>query len=723
MSDELPLAVWIRGDLVQTSAWSVGGSARSSAADMAFCRDGQDRLTLTGAALSGAIVDAAAKVAPGWAEAAWYREGPIAAVTCKFDDPKSSELRASALQTWHAHPTDSTPFLRPGVALLHKTRAATGEGGTGALFDIEATPAGTRWPLLLRLDGLNNHAADLEWLLARVLADWAAGLGWLGASVARGMGWFALQNAQVMRLPRTVDGLAADTALWRAGPGGQPPQAAGRIKAEDWTTWVTSKPPAATSPGSAWWHATFAIDITAGARADGWGADFVAVGGHDTADAEQGENPEESQVRRVARMGRQLANPTCLPGSAIRGTLRHAAAALARGAAMPNVLDPAIDTDVADAGKNDPGNAARSAVDAWFGTVNLSSRIVVRDALPKMGSAPVVRKLELHAEDEFTAATYLSAKYTVEAVVAGTFQTVIAIEATTRAELEAGVGQLLPALRLAELGHVPLGADAFAGLGWPSWTVTSVSAGRFGEGVPARLDDKGKGKDEANLGQVADQWKAALAGLAADQPRPVDWRYRPPKAAPKTSRNPADNVPRAAEPPRDKDNYALRRWLASALEGATVADVVAALTPALDRGGESWILTAEFAQGPEPKPGTARWWVPGDELPDDDMTEAVLHLRDGWVRVAKTVRGVRAACARYAASAAPVGEGLVWVEAGACDVRLSGEVAFTRGDWERFGLQRPAGMPVSVGIVVARSVGGDHALVGWHFAPVRDGGQ
>ncbi|MBM4346245.1 MAG: hypothetical protein FJ100_22960 [Deltaproteobacteria bacterium] len=709
MSGDRPLAVWIHGTLEQSSVWSIGGSAGPRAADMAFCRDGGGALTLTGAALAGAIVDAAAKVAPGWANEARRGVGPMTALTSKFRETRSGQLHASALQTFHTHPVEAAPFLRPGVALLHKTRAATGESGTGALFDAEVTAAGTRWPLALRLDGLSGHAEDLEWLLARVLADWAAGLGWLGAGVARGMGWFALKDARVVRVSRSPAGLEIDAALWVAGPAGVPLSSTVPI---DFDLWQKSHPQTAAAPGSPWWRAAFVIDIAAGPRADGWGADFVAVGGHDSADA--GDGHDVSQVRHVARMGRTNDQTPYLPGSAIRGTLRHAAAALARGAGAGNVLDPAIDTDAAGAGQNDPGNAARSPVDDWFGTVNLSSRIAVRDGL-QVGDSPETVDLELHAEDEFTAATYQGAKYTVEAVVQGTFRTLIAVEASDRAQLDAGVHQLLPALRLAEIGHVSLGGDAFSGLGWPSWTVRGVHVGRFGDGQAARATGKG--------GVVA-QWAQAGASAASDpaEAAQVVWRYMPAKVAASAERGHGTAAAQANTGNLAEGDRQLRVWSGAGVAELPVGDLVRFIAETLTVAGEPWILTAEFAQGPHTVPGLARWWQPGENLPDHAMTEAILHLCDGWVRVAATARGLRAACARYGANGAPACNWVAWAEIAPIKVRLAGQTALTRGDWSRFGLERPESMPEAVAIVAVRATDGDQALAGWHFVPAAVGG-
>ncbi len=88
-----------------------------------------------------------------------------------------------------------------------------------------------------------------------------------------------------------------------------------------------------------------------------------------------------------------------LPGASVRGPLRHAFSRLERAMGRC-VKDPHLVQGKV--GKDDPAGKV-------FGTVNQSSRILIRDARAEAGWAAA--KLHMHAEDEFSAGWYGSAMW------------------------------------------------------------------------------------------------------------------------------------------------------------------------------------------------------------------------------------------------------------------------------------------------------------------------
>src|SRR5690606_305253 len=153
-----------------------------------------------------------------------------------------------------------------------------------------------------------------------------------------------------------------------------------------------------------------------------------AVGPHDTERAVQptGDGqwakPAWSMIARIPEVlstdrallmdgGRPL-----LPGASVRGAIRHAFSRLER-AAGHDVKDPHLAQR--EVGVDDLAGQA-------FGTVSKSSRILVRDARAEAEWAAA--KLHMHAEDEFSAGSYGSAKRHAVRVLKGTFPVRIVVE-------------------------------------------------------------------------------------------------------------------------------------------------------------------------------------------------------------------------------------------------------------------------------------------------------
>ena len=209
--------------------------------------------------------------------------------------------------------------------------------------------------------------------------------------------------------------------------------------------------------------------------------------------------------------GAEASRP-CAPGASLRGPLRHAASRLARlGDPDAAVRDPNWRwdpearrlEDELRAAEADPARRAtaewvRGLVDPltrWFGAEELAAQVLVSDARVTGGFELV--RLEHHAEDEFTAGVYRTAKFDREVLTRGRleFKLVVELEPEERSGqslaqgLESARRALAPALHLARAGHLPVGGGKWRGTGWIPWSVKEVALERVGEARPAAPGD------------------------------------------------------------------------------------------------------------------------------------------------------------------------------------------------------------------------------------------
>lgn len=426
--------------LVQDSALSVSGLDRESSADQPFALvDGVP--TLVGRGLKGAAVAMAKR---------FFDPLPRAV----SDDIAHGALRRSAWEFADAT-TTGVPRVRAGVGIRHKTGARAG----GVLYDREVIPAGTRWPLVFRVDRSyaqdDDEFTEAEGILGYVLAEhWAKGRCWLGGGAARGLGWCHLEELRAYRL---------DEAAY-----------------ERWVTaGRTVLPPALESiptvpPTRSWCFRTLDVDISFGEyrpepEEAAWGLDMLAIGPHDTERALQptGDGTwakpawaTSAQVPDVLSTDRALlmdGDRPSLPGASVRGPLRHAFSRWQRAAGQ-EVKDPhRVQGDV---GEDDPAGKA-------FGTVRQSSRILIRDARAEGEWAAA--KLHMHAEDEFSASSYGSAKRDAVRLLKAIFPVRIVVEGAEPSEVEALVKLVDRQVALGALGHLPIGGHKTRGAGAGRW--------------------------------------------------------------------------------------------------------------------------------------------------------------------------------------------------------------------------------------------------------------
>ena len=427
------------GTLVQESFLSVGGSDDpNTTVDSPFCQDGQGRPTLRGSGLAGALIATLRRLRRAMPV-------PVPATLSGSADGR----QPSVWRFFNSHPAAGiTPAYRQHVAIDPRTGAAA----TGALFNVETLPPGTRWPFLLEVDTCQDAAAaDLA---CEALSHWVAGRCLLGREVARGLGWMRLEDLRQYRLT------SQDIDQWPNA------KKAGDYPAYIKQTFKTFEPvPASTVALPGWLE--ISGTVSAGERQDGYGIDSLSIGGHASEELAAAWNqhylapdgmrepaksfdPDFAIVTfEVKDAQQQVVRLPYIPGSSLRGPLRHALARLrkARGAQDPDTL-----------------------VTSLFGTVDRSARLLIRDALPDLGKeAPKLQLawMQHHAEDEFAGGAYGSAKFDRVAILQGRFRWKMVVEDPSEDE-EAVLKNLFA---LARAGQIGIGGGQWRGHGWLNWQI------------------------------------------------------------------------------------------------------------------------------------------------------------------------------------------------------------------------------------------------------------
>jgi len=427
--------------LVQDSALSVSGLDRESSADQPFAIvDGV--ATLVGRGLKGAAVAMAKR---------FFDPLPRAV---SDDATRRTALRRS---TWEFADATTTgaPRVRAGVGIRHKTGARAG----GVLYDREAVAAGTKWRLTFRVDWSHVESDDegreAEGILGYVLAQhWTKGRCWLGGGAARGLGWCHLEGLQAYRLDE------ASYDRWVESGRAQLPLALSEVPVVE--------------PTRSWCFRTLDVELSFGEyRPDpdeaAWGLDMLAVGPHDTERAVQptgdgrwakpswasdAETPRDISTDRAILME---GDRPLLPGASVRGPLRHAFSR-DESAAGRVVQDPHLVQG--DVGADDVAGQA-------FGTVARSSCILIRDG--RAEGEWVAAKLHMHAEDEFSAGSYGSAKRDAVRVLKGDFPIRIVVEGPEASDVDPLMALIDRQVALGALGHLPVGGHKTRGAGWGRW--------------------------------------------------------------------------------------------------------------------------------------------------------------------------------------------------------------------------------------------------------------
>jgi CRISPR/Cas system CSM-associated protein Csm3 (group 7 of RAMP superfamily) len=431
----------IRGELVQQTDATFGGNGESVWVDHVLCQDGLARYTLRGTTLAGALLATAKKL---------FTDVPS---TIGGD---ASHKQPSVWRVFTSHPTTpKNTSLRQNVCIDDETGAAK----DGALFDSEVLARGTRWSFVLELD-LQRAGDDAERIKAMTLQSlqhWQQGYCWLGRSVARGTGWFTLENVQLAE------------ASWDDWPNSNKD-----VIASIFSNAITlaKYPYTPFQKTGAWCWQTYQLCLSI--APDDYGMDFLAVGGHegdalllnvqdDLVDKNRLLSPTDlttkdwiaDQVFAYSRDEHNNLSPY-IAGSALRGVLRHAA----QWWANKHGLDLAVLEKLF--GKLEGDQATASA-------------LLVSDAhllTPQADWQAVL--LKMHAEDEFAGGVYSSSLFDRLALSQGSFTATLIIEAK-KADLEKFKHALNPALELARQGFLGLGGSAWRGFGHLHWQIEEVN--------------------------------------------------------------------------------------------------------------------------------------------------------------------------------------------------------------------------------------------------------
>lgn len=348
----------VRGKLVQESALCVSGAgATPGGADIPCARDGLGRLTIPGTGLAGALIETAGRVFPALfktyldpsdpTDSQWQR------ITAKHHRPKADEPTPPNLKKreeegeerqslWHFWPAhiirDLATEPRQGVGIRQATGATAAQAR--ALFDVETVPAGETWELFFEIDTLRGGDA-VEAVALFALAEWAAGRCWLGAGAARGLGWMKLIDAEVLRLPATREAIDAwpnntlsRDEVWKKLRTLSAPGEVKDLRKEAKRLWGERE-----LPRDRFVYLTLDVALRPGLRADEYGWDSLSVGGHAAAVlnplsegmltplgvASQTFLQDYVPDMPVVATGTEATQRPFLPGSGLRGPLRHAA--------------------------------------------------------------------------------------------------------------------------------------------------------------------------------------------------------------------------------------------------------------------------------------------------------------------------------------------------------------------------------------------------------------
>jgi len=252
------------GEFVQQSALSISGSeVEANFIDSFFARDGKNRLTIPGSSIAGSIVSFAYKMGFDF-------ENDFSMTAKMRDKKKESDKQkeinyTSLMRVFNAHCDESVKCeVRQMNGLIQKTRAAAEE--KSALFNVECTPVGTRWPFLIEVDISDKEGKGLKvaGILAKVLDFWSKKFGFLGGLTSRGMGWVKIENLKTVEVDSSVwpDSSQNEVVKYGSKLAGKKPQL-NPVKPDK----------------SDWKYKHITGTVKAGARTDGYGIDSLMIGG------------------------------------------------------------------------------------------------------------------------------------------------------------------------------------------------------------------------------------------------------------------------------------------------------------------------------------------------------------------------------------------------------------------------------------------------------------
>jgi len=496
----------IHAVLEQQGSFSTGGNRfreRDANLDHVIAKNGEGEYTLRGTGLAGALIATARTLYPDLPKA--ISEGSPQQQDKGTDD--SPRMNESLWLFHHAHPLNTPEHseIRDNVAIRQKTGAAK----DGAKFDAETLPAGTQWSFLMEVDQYRdvdkddnplNHADSIA---LNTLQHWQDHGCWLGKDVARGLGYMTLKQINIYQL--TTDHIDR----W-PDPSKPPCELFQGLSSmtlnEDEQTELKKDCPPNQQPcittGSITIQVGQAID-----GGDGYGLDMLSVGGNngkkqeDKNPGKEIDYPEVMQGKAFLKQHKdKLITPLSqtwddylkfadnntkdidfniavtrqndtyvphIPGSAMRGPLRHSLSWLLRKQDNP-VWEPA--------GENEhPASGEEDIVLKLYGSTQRSTSLLISDALP-VDDDWLMLVLEMHAEDEFTQGVYCSSKFDRTCLTKGTFKAHFELQANNEEELIAMTTELEKLQTLGKNQFIPIGGGQWKGLGWVKLTIEFAHA-------------------------------------------------------------------------------------------------------------------------------------------------------------------------------------------------------------------------------------------------------
>jgi hypothetical protein len=212
-----------------------------------------------------------------------------------------------------------------------------------------------------------------------------------------------------------------------------------------------------------------------------WGLDMLAIGRHSqeatvqtylpgrwarpawatpTAGAEAGRPPLSLDTDRAIAMEGDV---PLLPGSSLRGPLRHALSRWRR-VQGESVRDPHLCNG--EVGKEDPAGKL-------FGTVSDSSQLLIRDG--HVVGDWFAARMHMHAEDELSAGSYGNAKRDAVRLLRGRFEMLLVMEGPCPQDISNKTRELDQLVSLGALGHLPIGGHKTHGAGSIRWKTSGWS--------------------------------------------------------------------------------------------------------------------------------------------------------------------------------------------------------------------------------------------------------
>jgi CRISPR/Cas system CSM-associated protein Csm3 (group 7 of RAMP superfamily) len=520
------------------------GAAPDLGVDDIVFRDGLGRLTIPGTSLTGALVEAAARTGFVHQDATsvptrriaeqqllhggWIT-GKLAAGLPQREQLQDEDAVQSLWKVAAAHLDDRTtqPLVqwRQGVGIRHSTGATAATHG--ALYDSEFIPAGTRWWTIMDLDTWHG-GPGIEILALLAWHQLDHGCSVLGRNAARGMGRIKLlqQHSLCVRLPLSREAIVlwpdssqdwtthfqqvhSQLMGWRRFTGVEfesldqaMHKAAARAQAE-------GSGLKQTRPAWCFLQMEFELGAAPGPApaADpelgtfGW--EGLHVGGHpalalvgelDARGDTHQETQEEQQIEQdqpfVQMLPTSAANSAphwrpYLPGSGLRGPLRHAASRLQRQDTQ--VCDP-LEVPFDEDGTRRVPSVSRDPITQLFGLQDIDSWLTIEDGclIPETEARLSIETIDQIAQDEFTAGVYGSAKFDTDVLLSGRFRFRLQLAAKPRDDWQTNEDSapanvlleqfqvLRPTLRLAQFGYVPIGGSKSRGCGWAAWQVRTI---------------------------------------------------------------------------------------------------------------------------------------------------------------------------------------------------------------------------------------------------------